>query len=147
MAPPKKPARKHFSMPPATTPAAAEPKTPDDVYTLLRDMRIELRNQKELIMKISELSSSIDRLIAAATSIKNQPVPVPEQPDDPAVEELNEKIQRAIAVLEGRDTSFTDANGRPTTDPNSGTATGFPGSADPADALATDINFRDPNAT
>lgn len=106
--PPPKPHRRTFYMPPAFTPGA---------------------KASEDIMKISELSSSVDRLISVATNLKNQPAATPpEQPDDPAVQELADKIERAIAVLEGRDGSEPV---RQTEAPN------FP----PPDAPA-----RDPNA-
>lgn len=155
MAAPKKPHRRSFFMPPAETPKP-ETKPRDDVYELLRNhiayaaatraevraLRNELHKFSEDIMKISELFSSVDRLISVAKSIKDRadnPTTPPEQPDDPAVQELADKIERAIAVLEGREES-------PRTTPEN--SRGLPGAADPpsAEALATDINSRDPNA-
>ncbi len=126
-------------MPPAETPEQ-ETKSHDDVVRVLREvraLRIELRQFSEDIMKISELSSSVDRLISAATNVKHQAAAQPAaQPDDPAIQEMYDKIERAIAVLEGRD------SGEPAKPPE---APNFP----PPDALATDINSprpQDPNA-
>lgn len=158
MTPPRKPQRRVFSMPAMFTPEAPAEgtKAEVDVYRILRDhvaftaaARAETRQlrqellqlKKEVTMKISELSSSVDRLISVATSLKDAaPATPPEQPDDPAIEELNTKIQRAIEVLEGRG----DSSGL--------SSIGDPGAHNPqpsAEALATDINSpaaRDPNA-
>lgn len=109
MAPPRKPERRSFFMPPAVTPEQQGTTTDDKVIFVLREiraLRTELHQFSEDIMKLSQLSDTIDRLIATASTIKhradNPPAPA-EQPDDPAVEELNAKIERAIAVLEGRE--------------------------------------------
>lgn len=58
-------------------------------------------------MKVSELSSRVDRLVSVATTIKDQSaavipgVPPVTPPDDPEVEALAKRIDDAIAVLEG----------------------------------------------
>ncbi len=137
-------------MPPAATPeekgTPSEQKIAESVYDILRkhiayaaatraeirSLRNELHKFSEDIMKISELSSSVDRLISAATAIKN--APQPEQPDDPAIGELHDKIQRAIDVLEGRGGA------------SSNTEPGFQPAPSSAEAQATDINNVDPNA-
>lgn len=84
-------------MPPHHTP---ETNSGDDRST----KRELLQLVKDLNMKIADLESSVERLIAAAQNIKNQPVPTPTpQEDDPAVERLYNRIESAIAILEGRE--------------------------------------------
>lgn len=68
-----------------------------------RQARHELR---EVLMKVSELSGKVDTLVSLATTIKqtsdnagNQNPPVAE--DDPEVQSLGDRIDRAIAILQG----------------------------------------------
>lgn len=167
--------RKWFVMqPPAEPEAAATEQTPTfDVYAVLRDhmkyvelihneLRRSRHDNKELEMKVSELSSKVDTLIGIATDLKGRvdagasgntgtspgsPVMTPPQ-DDPEVEALAHRIDDAIAVLKG--TATAEPTTPPVTEPP---ANQFdPNSPVPAqpspEALATDINSpqRDPNA-
>lgn len=114
--------RKWFVMPPqaeASEVAVPGEQTPTfDVYAVLRDhlkyvelihteLRRSRRNQQELEMKISELSSKVDTLISVAKDLKGRVdtipgIPAPTvQPDDPEVEALAHRIDDAIAVLQG----------------------------------------------
>lgn len=100
--------RKHgpfFHMPPA---AAPEQSPVGDVDRVIREntalaLRLVRRENRELRMKISELSGKVDTLISVATDIKatsdNAHNQIPE--DDPEVEALGRRIDEAIAVLQG----------------------------------------------
>jgi hypothetical protein len=124
-APPKRSIGKWFTMPPATTPEPVEQKRSDDVYAVLRDhvayaaaIRAEVRQvrreqaeqNKELAMKVTELSSKVDTLISVASDIKSRAdagigVGVgapPVQEDDPEVQRLADRIDGAIAILQGQ---------------------------------------------
>lgn len=114
-----------FRMPTVPQPAGApDPNTPvernigRDVVKVLQACSEYIAQShtkmKEFEMKISELSSKVDELITVAKDAKaSQGVPAstPEQPDDPAVQEMADRIDAAIKVLKGDNTSTS-------TDPN-----------------------------
>lgn len=114
-----------FFMLPASAPEP-EQKAAPDVYAILRnhvaftaatraEVRQARRELQEVTMKIYELSSKIDQLVAAASA----PQAVP---DDPEVERLAKRIDDAIATLEGAREDIpaksANANGTPAEDPN-----------------------------
>ena len=176
MAPPKRPQRRVFEMPPAFTPetaTAVEQKVPVDVYAILRDhvayaaaIRSETRQvrreQQELVMKVSELSSKVDTLISVATDIKRQKDSMGSSSpsgavggdtgvaqDDPMVEQLAKRIDDAVAILRGEKSEgsvqLDGLQPSPVNDPNAPVTPAEPS----PEALATDINSpqgRDPNA-
>lgn len=157
-------------------PSPTEQKPQFDVYALLRDhlkyvalIHKELERhrawQQEQTMKVSELSSKVDNLISVAKDLKGRvdnagsstgsPVMGGSQPqeDDPEVQRLADRIDDALRVLRGEvnvpDAPSGNAPESPTTtvppdnqfDPNSPVP-----SAPSQEALATDINYQDPNA-
>lgn len=109
-----------FRMPPETAAApSVDPNAPiersvaRDVVQVLQACSEYIAQShtklKELEMKISELSSKVDELISVAKDVKNSqgvPASAPEQPDDPAVQEMADRIDAAIKVLKG-DTGST----------------------------------------
>lgn len=94
-----------FSMP------QPEPQPEPDVRQVVRDntaftSRILRREMRELQMRISELSNKVDTLISVATNIKSTAdgqaaaaAAIPE--DDPEIAALGQRIDDAIAVLQG----------------------------------------------
>lgn len=129
--------RRWFVMPPheeAPAEDAKEQKQFVDVYAVLRDhvayaaairseIRQSRREQQELAMKVSELSSKVDELISVATDLKGRVdsgstgtgAPVFSQPteDDPEVERLAHRIEDAISVLKGSATTAPVAPAEP----------------------------------
>lgn len=94
-------------------------------------------------MKISELSTKVDELISVAKDAKNSagvPATAPaEQPDDPEVQRLADRIEDAIRVLKG-DTSSGNTTSTPTPTP-------APSDINPATGLPPPPNpVSDPNA-
>lgn len=141
--------------PPATTPAAApDPNERVIERNLTRDVTAVLQAcstyiagshqfMKETQMKISELSTKVDELISVAKDAKAQSgsgsvgsTPV-EQPDDPEVQRLADRIEDAIRVLKG-DTSSGNTGAPPSP---------TPGEINPATGLPPPPNpVSDPNA-
>jgi len=128
--------RRWFVMPPQETPVEEdkEQKQFVDVYAVLRDhvayaaairseIRQSRREQQELAMRVTELSSKVDELISVATDLKGRVdsgstgtgAPVASQPaeDDPEVERLAHRIDDAIAVLRGSATTAPVAPAEP----------------------------------
>lgn len=94
--------RRVFQLPPQHTPETNLPPEVEAAYREMRHFRREIEEHRRIIMTtIAELSSNVSRLIDVATSIRNTPAPQPVPTDDPEVEVLNEKIKRAIDVLNG----------------------------------------------
>lgn len=94
-------------MPPAVTPET-KPAGADleAVQEQLRQLRREQRTMKrDYLMKISELEGTVQRLIDISLRMKAPPDGSTGQPDDPAVEKLNQRILDAIAILEGTGTT------------------------------------------
>lgn len=132
-----------FRMPPVPQPVAADPNTPiernigRDVVKVLQACSEYIAQShtkmKEFEMKISELSSKVDELITVAKDAKNSqgvPASAPEQPDDPQVQEMADRIDAAIKVLKGEDNTGVGSSPAPSpvTDPNApiNPSTGLP---------------------
>lgn len=157
-----------FQLPPADDPNEPVPQAPQqnlmegvarvllDCAAFISQARTEL---KENSMKVSELTFKVDELISVATDLKNRETsvgsgvvsPSAPQEDDPEVQRLADRIDSAIKVLKGEDTSSSSQlpgvspvdqpAPTPEADPN---APAQPQEPSP-EALATSITG-DPNA-
>lgn len=134
--------RRWFMMEPHKTPS--EPSREDGVLRVLREhvaytaaaraeTRLARQQIEELTMKVSELSGKVDTLISLAKDYRTAAdsaaaVGMPE--DDPEVAEIGDRIDRAIAELQGTGLASTS----PETTPGVGKTPVFrdpAGNADP----------------
>lgn len=159
----KQPGRRWFMFPPAekADTSAEEQKRADDVYAIVRaltshvaatrsEVRQMRREQQETNMKVSELAGKVDELISVANDVKSRAdrgastgvtVGAPVQEDDPQVQRLADRIDEAIKVLRGD-------NSTPVPPPPSPVAVGSPSdpNIDPATEVTGTRIIPEPNA-